>query len=123
MPRSALARMLALVIALIASLATPGLAFAHGYAHSELAEHATSTAHHASGMAVSPVDPEPAHQHAAAATGTARWSAPSPAIQAVAEPLSFKIDIEADKRTFEPRSQPPLHSADLPPSPSRAPPA
>ena len=60
-------RLLALVIAVSASLATPAAALAHGYAHGEAAEHAqhheSGSAHHTEHPAVTSDDHDADHEH------------------------------------------------------------
>ncbi len=124
MPRSALARLIALTIGLVASLVTPGLAVSHGYAHGEEAEHSAPATHPSSvTVLVSQTDHESHHQHGTVtAAVTTRWSAPSPAVLAGAVFVSLQRAESTGERTVGPRSLVAPSSADPPPNPSRAPP-
>ena len=123
MPRSNLARFVALTFGLLGSLATPGLAMTHGYAHGELTEHSSFEAAHASASVVSPIDHEAHHPHGAVTTGmTSRGtelSVASPSCPAV-----FLVLVGLpNERVRAAKTQDPFCSAEPPPNPTRAPPS
>jgi hypothetical protein len=121
--RSTLARFVALTYGLLGSLATPGLAMAHGYAHGELTEHSSFEAAHAAMPAVSPIDHEAHHPHGAVTTAmTSRGtelSVASPACPAV----FLCLVALPNERVRAAKTQDPFCSAEPPPNPTRAPPS
>lgn len=122
--RLVIVRLLVLACGLIASLATPVLALAHGYAHHELMEHSAPATHHASeGAVVSPQEHGPEHQHASVTAGlTARWSSPSLALLSATVLAPLAQIVLAPDDSCAPSSRVVPYSAEPPPNLTRAPP-
>jgi hypothetical protein len=107
---------------MLGSLATPGLAMVHGYAHGELTEHSSFESAHASAPVVSPIDREAHHPHGAVTTGmTSRGTAPSAALPAGTAVFLAPVG-SPNERVRALKTHDPLCSAEPPPNPTRAPP-
>jgi hypothetical protein len=128
MPPALLGRVFAVLVGLMASLATSGLAVTHGLAHHERHEHhaAIPDAHAVAGGLATTVAAasQPDHDHPCiAGTLSTRTTAVGPAVLSVAIWLLSQSDVVADARPVPERSEPPPGRAETPPSNPRAPPA
>jgi hypothetical protein len=121
--RSTLARFIALTFGLLGSLATPGLAMVHGYAHGKLTEHSSFEAAHVSASVVSPIDQEAHHSHGAVTIAmTSRGTGPSVALPACPAVFLAVVGLP-NERVRAVKTQDPFCSAEPPPNPTRAPPS
>lgn len=122
MTRSLRMRGLALVVGLVACLATPGVALAHGYAHHEAHEHATPSA---LGLGeLSSPQHEHGHAHNSAGGGiSARSTSLQPAIVTNLTIACETVVTVTRSRVLPAGCQAPPHSGEPPPLHTRAPPA
>lgn len=125
MPARFFRRCLAAAVALVAAASSPALAFAHGYAHAELREHAVEPHHEVvDGLAVGSDQNHHGHGHAVVdASVCSRLVVGLSSVPPVAaSPLAAVVIVRAPLGPRAVNESPPQYGAH-PPPPTRAPPA